>query len=215
MRNKKTWLIAACAALIITASVFGTMAYLVDSTEKVENTFVVGKLLEDSTDFVLLEHQAEMATSGVYTLGATEVAKNAYTVLPGVDIPKDPFVKTTEALKLDAYVFVEVVEDKWGAALSYTVDRANWTELSGVTGPKRGKVYAMNGKAEAGEKLGPVYILKDDEITVTNAEFTTDEQAAALYGGKLDFYGYMTQAAGFADAAAAWAGAFGTPAVLE
>ena len=211
MRRKKTWLVAACAALVLVASVVGTIAYLTDTTGPVKNTFTVGKLLDDPLNFVLKEHQATDADNdGVYTLDDTkEVNTNTYTVLPGVDLPKDPFVKTNETLKLDAYVFVEVV-DGTGTALHFTVDSEKWTELAGVTGPEGGKVYVMKdngGIAEAGASLGPITILTENKITVENVEIT---DAAAQFGGTVTFYGYMIQAGGFADYNAAWAGYAGS-----
>lgn len=210
MRSKKTWLIAACIALVLAVSVVGTIAYLTDITGPVANTFTMGKLLDDPDNFVLKEHKAAAGKDGVYTLDTTkEVDTNTYTVLPGVDLPKDPFVRTTETLKLDAYVFVEVV-DGTGTNLHFTVDSENWTELSGKTGPNGGKVYAMkanNGIAEADASLGPITILTENKITVDNAAIT---DAAAQFGGTVTFYGYMIQAGGFTDYNAAWAGYVGS-----
>lgn len=211
MRSKKTWLIAACIALVLAVSVVGTIAYLTDTTDAVVNTFTVGKLLDDPLSFVLKEHQAtDTDKDGVYTLDDTkEVNTNTYTVLPGVDLPKDPFVKTNETLKLDAYVFVEVV-DGTGTNLHFTVDSDKWTELSGKTGPNGGKVYAMKangGIAKADAYLGPIPILTENKITVDNAAIT---DAAAQFGGTVTFYGYMIQAGGFADANEAWTGYVGS-----
>lgn len=211
MRSKKTWLIVACTVMVLAVSVVGTIAYLTDTTGPVVNTFTMGNLLDDPLNFVLKEHQAtDTDKDGVYTLDDTkEVNTNTYTVLPGVDLPKDPFVKTNETLKLDAYVFVEVV-DETGTALDFTVDSDKWTELAGVTGPNSGKVYVMranNGIAKAGAFLGPIAILTDDEITVDNVAITN---AAAQFGGTVTFYGYMIQAGGFTDYNAAWAGYVGS-----
>jgi predicted ribosomally synthesized peptide with SipW-like signal peptide len=45
MNNKvKALLMACCAVLLVFASVLGTLAYLTDTTEKVTNTFTVGKV---------------------------------------------------------------------------------------------------------------------------------------------------------------------------
>lgn len=211
--NKKSLrLIVACVALLLAVSVAGTIAYLTDKTDAVTNTFTVGKLLDDPDDFVLLEHEAaDDDSDGVYTLDdSSEVTENEYTVLPGVNLPKDPFVRTDEALKLDAYVFVEVVKsDDFGTALTCTVDTDNWTLLTGATGPNGGEVYFMaanNGIAPAGSALAAVSILKDNQIVVANATFTTDAEAEAAFGGSVSFYGYMIQAGGFTSASAAWAG---------
>ena len=211
MRSKKTWLIVACTVMVLAVSVVGTIAYLTDTTGPVVNTFTMGNLLDDPLNFVLKEHQATDADKdGVYTLDDTkEVNTNTYTVLPGVDLPKDPFVKTNETLKLDAYVFVEVV-DETGTALHFTVDSDKWTKLSGKTGLNGGEVYVMkanNGIAKAGASLGPITILTENEITVDNAAIT---DAAAQFGGTVTFYGYMIQAGGFTDYNAAWAGYVGS-----
>ena len=215
MRSKKTWLIVACTVMVLAVSVVGTIAYLTDTTGPVVNTFTMGKLLDDPLNFVLKEHQAIDADEngrydGVYEFTDELVASNVYnTIVPGVDLPKDPFVKTNETLKLDAYVFVEVV-DKTGTALQFTVDSDKWTELADVTGPKGGKVYVMEdngGIAKAGAFLGPIAILTDDEITVDNVAITN---AAAQFGGTVIFYGYMIQAGGFTDYNAAWAGYVGS-----
>ena len=203
-------LIAACAAAAVIVSVTGMFAYLTNYTDPVTNTFVVGKLLDDPLDFILKEHEAnDDDLDGVYVLGTNEVDGKEYTVLPGVDLPKDPFVKTAEALKLDAYVFIEVV-DETGSNVHFTVDTDKWTALTGKTEPNGGQVYVMKangGIAEAGAKLGPISILKANsagkEITVDNAVIT---DAASQFSGKLTFYGYMIQTGGFADYNAAWAG---------
>lgn len=216
MKNKKKWLIAACVTCILAISAAGTIAYLTDTTEEVVNTFTVGKLLDSSDKFVLLEHEAtDSDKDGVYTLNNSEVDGNSYTILPGVDLPKDPFVKTSKPLEMDAYVFVEVV-DTTGTAISFTVDSSKWTVLTGVTGRHGGEVYALKddgGIAQAGEALGPVPILAEDtngnEITVSNTSFTDDSDAEAKFGGDLKFYGYMIQAGSFTSAADAWTKGFG------
>ena len=210
MKSKKGLLFTLCAVLLITASVIGTVAYLTASSDEVKNTFAVGKLLETGDKFVLREHKAVPGTDGVYTLDEqTEVTENAYAaVLPGVDLPKDPFVKTEKALALDAYVFIEVL-DKTGTALTAEVDTDNWTLLTGVTPKTEGaKVYrlkANNGVAVKGEALGPVRILKNDRVVVANDPVS---DAAAQFGGSITFNGYMIQTGGFENAAQAWTKGF-------
>lgn len=206
---KKTLLILLAVVLVVAISVTGTLAYFTATTEKVENTFTVGNLFDpDDPDptpedgkFVLYEHKATADTTGTYTLGTDEVTSNSYTVLPGVDLPKDPFVRSDVKLALDAYVFVEVV-DGTSDALTVTVDDAKWTQLTGVTGPNGGVVYYLkSGPAPAGSKLAQTTILKDNKIVVANTEITDAST-------KVDFYGYMIQAAGFTDAADAWTKGF-------
>ena len=207
-KNRKTAIIVICAALVLAGTVFGTIAFFTHTTDDVKNTFTMGKLLDDPLSFVLKEHKAlDEDEDGAYTLSKTEeVSENTYLVLPGVDIPKDPFVKTEETLKLDAYVFIEVKDATEGTNLHYTVDAQNWTLLTGKTGPKGGKVYVMalnGGIVNKDSKLGPVSILKDNKVTVDNAAITDAEKQ---FGGEVSFYGYMIQAGSFKDYEEAWKG---------
>lgn len=202
MKTKsKAFLLVMCMVLLIVASIMGTFSYLTSQTGKVTNTFVVGNMFDgddptpDDGPFVLYEHEATDANEdGVYELGTTEVTANTYKVLPGVDLPKDPFVRTDVALGFDAYVFVEVV-DNTGAALAVAVDDA-WTKLDEVTGPHGGAVYVLENIAQAGSALAATSILEGNKIAVADAEITNP--------GTVDFYGYLIQTAGFENSAAAW-----------
>ena len=210
MANKKMGIVAVCVALALLVAVFGTIAYLSAVTDPATNTFTVGNLISDPDNFVVKEHLAvDEDGDGVYTLNTgTEVDGNSYTVLPGVALPKDPFIATLEELKMDAYVFVEV-KDTTGSSLNVVVDSDKWVLISGVTGPQGGQVYAMkanDGIVAAGDKLGPITILKNDTVTVNNDEVS---DAGSQFGGSVTFYGYMIQKGNFANATAAWMGAYG------
>ncbi len=193
---KKKLLIALAIVLVIAMSVTGTLAYLTANTGAVTNTFIVGKVFdeEDSDthkNFELLEHGIT-GKPGEYTLTAEEVSENEYTVMPGVNIPKDPFVRVNSPVGVDVYLFVEVV-DGTGEQLTVTVDSAKWTKLAGVTGTHGGDVYTLaSGRLTAGSTLDATHILADDEIVVANATIVAP--------GQVTFYGYLIQAAGFTSA---------------
>lgn len=216
---KKTLIIVLSLVLVVVMTVAGTLAYFTAQTEVVKNTFTVGSLFDpddpnpdpdpddpdpDTPKFLLHEHEATADDSGVYTIGTDAKIVNGfdYTVLPGVDLPKDPFVRSTHNLAVDAYVFVEVVEDDFSEYLSYEV-ADTWTLLDGVKGLNGGKVYYLTAGAAAGAKLPVTYILDGNKITV-DPEIPEGEDL-----GGLDFYAYMIQAAGFTDQAEAWAKGFG------
>lgn len=193
---KKKLLIALAIVLVIAMSVTGTLAYLTANKGAVTNTFIVGKVFdeEDSDthkNFELLEHGIT-GKPGEYTLTAEEVSENEYTVMPGVNIPKDPFVRVNSPVGVDVYLFVEVV-DGTGEQLTVTVDSAKWTKLAGVTGTHGGDVYTLaSGRLTAGSTLDATHILADDEIVVANATIVAP--------GQVTFYGYLIQAAGFTSA---------------
>lgn len=193
---KKKLLIALAIVLVVAMSVTGTLAYLTANTGAVTNTFTVGKVFdkEDSDthkNFELLEHGIT-GKPGEYTLTAEEVSENEYTVMPGVKIPKDPFVRVNSPVGVDVYLFVEVV-DSTGEQLTVTVDSAKWTKLAGVTGTHGGDVYTLaSGRLTAGSTLDATYILANNEIVVANATIVNP--------GRVTFYGYLIQAAGFTSA---------------
>lgn len=85
MNNKvKALLMACCAVLLVFASVIGTLAYLTDTTDKVTNTFTVGKV-----DISLDEECAE---------GSQTNDQNGYKLhlVPGVPVEKTPVVTVLE-----------------------------------------------------------------------------------------------------------------------
>ena len=189
MKKKKIFIVVAACLLLLTVSAGGTLAYLTYRTAEVKNTLTVGDILQPDDSFDLIEHEAtDSDRDGIYTLTSTETTENTYVVLPGVDLPKDPFVRTGKVLALDAYVFVEVV-DETSDALTVIVDDS-WT-LVDVTGSHGGDVYTI-GICQAGTTALSKTILKNNEILVADATIADP--------GTVSFYGYMIQAAGFANA---------------
>lgn len=87
------------AALLVGATVAGTMAYLTD-TKAVTNTFTVGnvKITLDETD-------VDGSKTNVTTEGRDQ--ENSYKLIPGKTYTKDPIVHVAEGSE-DCYVFVKV-----------------------------------------------------------------------------------------------------------
>ena len=85
MKNMKKILTVACAmALSAAIAVGGTLAYLT-STDKVVNTFTVGKV-------AIQLDEAEANPDGTLVDGADRVQANSYKLLPGHTYAKDPMV---------------------------------------------------------------------------------------------------------------------------
>lgn len=95
--KKKTLTIAIALVLVVALAVGATWAYLTAQSGPVVNTFTVGNILDKDAEFKLYEHVANKQDDGTYTLGS-EIAPdgNAYTVMPGVNLPKDPTVEVTK-----------------------------------------------------------------------------------------------------------------------
>ena len=205
-------------------AVGATYAYLTASSGPVKNTFVVGGAVANG-DLKLFEHVANKNADGSYTLGSDTTTRNAYTVMPGVNLPKDPTV-TVEKASGEYYLFVEVtkgsgfasvtVGEKTGTPLSCNVDATKWEKLD-IAGKEvyvyyvnkdGAKTYIQNTTVEnvavlktIGDTQNTITVNADNDIVAT----LTSESASAL-----TFNAYACQAAGFADAAAAFTACFGT-----
>lgn len=223
--KKKTLTVAIALVLVVALAVGATYAYLTASSDTVKNTFVVGGAVANG-DLKLFEHVANKNTDGSYTLGSDTTTSNKYIVMPGVNLPKDPTV-TVEKASGEYYLFVEVtkgsgfapvtVGEKTGAPLSYAVNDANWQPLTlaGKDANREVYVYCVTGasaiQSAPVENVAVLKTIGDTQNTITvNANndivaTLTSESASAL-----TFNAYACQAAGFADAAAAFTACFGT-----
>jgi len=196
--------------LVIGASVAGTLAWLTAQTQTVTNTFTSAELFSENGSFTLWEHKAEDTDGdGEYTLdNSSEVESNSYSILPGVNIPKDPTVDVV-GLEEHAYLYIKVTSTL-PTGLTYTIDSTNWTALDGYDG-----VYVYSGSnAESNSNIVKATNAAPKTFTAT---ILTDNQivVASNYSGASDditlsFDAYMVQATGNGDSAAdAWANTYG------
>ncbi len=193
---KKTITILLALALVIALSVAGTFALFSAQTQVVTNTFAMGGLIDEG-GLTLKEHKAVQNSDGTYSLGTEEVVNNNYIVVPGVNLPKDPYIDVTflENAPL-CYLFVEIV-NALPQGLAFSVD-ANWMPLKSgetqVTGPNGGLVYVYTaGGADAlqfNNSRTSLGILADNQVTVSK------DVATLGTAPKLDFYAYLSQAVG-------------------
>lgn len=129
---------------------------------------------ELADELILRETLAERQTNGGYLLKTgTYSDENEYTLLPGLNVPKDPHVIISGKTDIPAYLFVEVkenFEDNTSGQLSYELGE-NWLKVS--DSGKDGRtvyVYADNGVAKViDENIGsePIYILKNNAFAVS------------------------------------------------
>lgn len=179
---KKALFIMLSAALIVCATVAGTLAWLTDTTAPVVNTFTVGDI----------------------NIELKETTGETYKMVPGIELVKDPTV-TVKAGSEACWLFVKV--EKSGNFDSFmTFEMADgWIALSGYAGVYYRNVDATN--ADTGFD-----VLKDKKVmvleTVTktmlegvkNAEDGTPNEDAPT----LTFTAYAVQKDGINDATTAW-----------
>lgn len=169
--------------LLIGCSLGGTIAWLMDKTETVTNTFTVGDINIDLTE-----------------------TTTEYKIVPGVDIEKDPKV-TVKADSEACWLFVKVEETYWPAnteadgttrKVSYAI-ADGWIELAGETG-----VYYREVSASAADQTFSV--LLNDQVTVSET-LTKAEINAITADPTLSFTAYAVQKEGMTTAEDAWAAA--------
>lgn len=164
--------------LLVGCIIGGTVAWLTDKTDSITNTF----------------------TYGAINITLQETTGGDYTIVPGVDIGKDPKV-TVKANSEDCWLFVKVEEEGTFVANKVTYSIADgWTKGDGTQIPANVYYRAVDAvKADT-----DFAVLKDNKIYVSE-ELSKSEIPSITAQPKLTFTAYAVQKAGIDTAAAAWA----------
>lgn len=180
--STKVFLSLLALVLVVGCAVGGTIAWLTATTDPVVNTFTYGKI-----NIALTETKPE--------------SKQA-TIIPGVNISKDPKV-TVKAGSEACWLFVKVGEANWptftvgeNKKVSYAI-ATGWKELPGVAGVYYREVNAVTADTD-------FYVLKDNMVTVSE-ELTKAEVNGITTQPTLTFTAYAVQKDGIGTAAEAWA----------
>lgn len=206
-KGNRIWISTVCALLAVLVIVTGTVfaKYKQSITFNPVNLTVSSGHLADV--FTLQEHLAVRQSDGTYTLNkAQTVASNAYSVIPGVSIPKDPHFTLKGKSKLPAYLYVEIIDGLGTSGLSYSVSD-QWLDLD-LTGKNGGKVYVYTGGTGSAKLLKEdfnvteIYILQDDQVTVSSA-------STSGFDVSLTFHGYLAQASLAGNAKSVYTSCFG------
>ena len=190
MKKKKALLLAACAVLLVVASVMGTMAYLTDSAS-VTNTFTVGKV-----DIKLDESKVDEYGVAV-TPAARQEGGNAYKLIPGHEYVKDPMVTVLPGSEA-SWLFVKVENgianiEATGTTIDAQIVANGWTALEGQNG-----VYYKEASAVAETTTAATYNVFGT-FTIANDAPTNNYGSATVR-----ITAYAIQKDGFTTAAAAW-----------
>lgn len=156
---------------------------------------------------ILQEHKSVANSDGSYKLGEAVVKNNTYTLLPGLDIPKDPHIIIEGKTPIPAYLFVEVVDQIGNDAVKWQIDTANWVELKNsesqnVVGNNGGKVYVYKTPLTDTNVPTSINVLNEQKITV-GQHLNCDGRTIT---GGLSFYVKLIEKVGNADAIKAYGG---------
>lgn len=187
--KKKAIIAVVALALVLCFAIGGTLAWLVDKSDAVVNTFTYGDI----------------------NIDLSESTGDEYKMIPGNDITKDPKV-TVEANSEACWLFVKV--EKSATYDSYLADYTiadDWNELDGVDG-----VYYREVNADTAKAGTSYQVLKGNTVTVLDSVEKSDMEAiknGTTAKPTLTFTAYAVQLDGFnattnteaQNAALAWA----------
>lgn len=174
--NVKIFSLIAAACLVITGVIGGSLAWLMDSTKTVKNTFTYGDI-----NITLTETDSNKDQDN-------DPNTNTYPMIPGHDLAKDPkivvkansednwlFVKVEEYLgdTLNGKITVGGAEYSFDDYLTYAI-ADGWTALDETNRP--GVYYRRVDKGD--QDTAPISVLAGDKVTVKNS--VTKEMFNAL-----------------------------------
>lgn len=182
--STKVFLSLLALVLVVGCAVGGTIAWLTATTDPVVNTFTYGKI----------------------NINLGESTGNAYTIIPGVNISKDPKVTVIGGSEA-CWLFVKVAEEGTFVAnrVTYSIEDG-WTALDATNHPG---VYYREVEAVTADT--GFYVLAGDTTypngVVTVSENLTKEDIKDLTENhpQLIFTAYAVQKDGIDTAAEAWA----------
>ena len=186
--KKKSMIAVVAVVFALCFAIGGTLAWLIDTTSEVKNTFTVGDI-----NIELWEHDYESDTLGSDTV----TGNDNYKMIPGDTLPKDPYV-IVKANSEACWLFVKV--EKSGNFDDFmTCDIADgWTALNDADndGVADDGVYYREVGATGDNDSNPLYILESNKVTV-NGEVTKDKLSALTSEGvelpTLTFTAYAVQ----------------------
>ncbi len=227
----KAFVLVLCAALLVSATAFGTLAYLTD-TQSVTNTFTVGKVaisLDEAKVNTMgqrLDRQGGIwkESDGQDAL-APRVKSNLYHLVPGCTYVKDPTIHVDKDSE-ESYLYVELEirdnRDLKKLLDKHDLDSSLWSLLEGsvpgdwkALGESREdaagsrKYLLAYSKTVTGDKKADKDVKLFESISVP-AVFTK-EDLKTLDKFEIVITAYAVQAPTFETAEAAWNATFGAP----
>ncbi len=185
--NNKFLKPALALGLVAAMGVGGTLAYITDTTDKIDNKFQIATAGKDNDEFLDISLEETFEVEGEEV---TDIAK----FLPGDTIVKAPVVSLdkldTTVLTEGAYIFAELSSDVDAVlALGFVVDAEGWTAVEGTT-----NVYYRTYSEAVDATAVKFDLFSTDEITIpgTYDEKTFDTvntlsvQAYAIQANNLD-----------------------------
>ena len=187
--KKKIVAAALACVLCVGLGIGGTLAWLTAQTGPVTNTFTVGDI-----DLLLDEKDTDGSETGwVEGMAEGRDTQNAYDVIPGVSVEKDPTVHVLSGSE-KCWVYV-LVDDQMNKAFTnsaaYTVDAANWEQVKQVVNDNS-IVTMYKYKTVVDAENGQVNLVVFNGVTIS--ENITKADVDSLAGKTITVKAYAHQA---------------------
>lgn len=204
-KARRALLTLSLVLVVAFAAVGGTIAWLTDETNAVVNTFGNTSISIDLKEHAYNPEGVNENKAVIGTLGSELVTEeDAYKMIPGVTLPKDPFIYVDETTSEDVYVAVGITKSAeakdddgnytqlaFDSYLSYEINTANWESLGSKDGTDY-YIYKTRLTTANTATINPAYILKNNQVTVLdNADMTVVTETNQP---KLTFKAYAVQA---------------------
>ena len=178
--KKKIIITITMLALIICLTIGGTLAWLMDTTDPVQNTFTSGDV-----DITLVETpNTDTDNDGIADSWSAQM-------IPGNTYAKNPKVTVTDSTDVDCWLFVRFEENRnAGTYLTYTstlTTENGWTQGNGNDIPLN--VWYREVSKDANTKSWE--LLVDNTVTVKDS--VTKENMAQAQEAELVFTAYAAQ----------------------
>ena len=118
MKTKKILALALAAVLLVAVGVGGTLAWLADTTDAVENTFTAAGI------DISLEETKNYDTNNDGTNDSWQMQ-----MIPGTSANKDPKVTVEDATTVDIILFVEFTQNVTDLTYTSTLKAPDWTNI--------------------------------------------------------------------------------------
>lgn len=211
MKNTKSkvLIMSVCALLLVAASVFGTLAYLI-SQDEVVNTFTVGQVN------ITLD-EAKVTPDGVPVEGADRVKGNEYHLIPGRTYVKDPTMKVVKGSEQSYVRMFVTINNLEALAAIYNNSTVEILSLFDGYDPTKWEIVdvTVNGDTATVEfrYFEPVDASEADEDVVLEPLFTSftvpgeidGDQLATISDLQITVVGNAMQTYGFENVDDAWA----------
>ena len=174
--------------LLIALTTFAVGKYITTIQKPGTVTFNA-KLAEND---MLVESRINRKADGTYeTTSETITGAQSYTLIPGLDVPKDPHIVITGKTNIPAHLYIEVVDNTPNGALRYSLT-SSWISSSRTAKVAGAAVYVYStdgsNPAQITTDQKKIFILQDNKIYVDQGLLSGAESNG------LTFYAYLEEA---------------------